>query len=641
MIFIGMILIISCTRKPSNLIINPGFETMAGENPEGWTIKIPDNLKGYQLKTDESEFHSGTKSYKISRIWNYPKKPISLKTGLPLPINPLKNYLLSFWYKTENINEYQQAFRTQFFVECENNPPVTYERKIFNSDQWQQYFILLDIIPGDAKTLDLSFSTALSTKGSIWLDDIEFTEAGKKDVEMFEQWRRQTIPRVIGKVNSKKFDATGFYRVEKAEDRWWLIDPEGNPTWIMATDGRGVRPGPGKPATQTDWFKNEFGTTVDEVNEKIYNIFIEDCGFNSFTGWTADNFARISEKRYNSGHPYLPMSRVLNLSLASDDPDVLAKDRNGNLLNKGNHWVVDPFNPKWRKMAREKAEIMISDYKDKPWFFGWYVDNEIDYAEFFRYIWAEYSSKEFIRILKEKYQTIDKLNQTWSTPDKKCEYTSFDDILSGKPEPAGWDDPSWNDFALFERHLMQEYIDFTYNLVKELDPNHLVISNRLNLGPMPDLYRTLDLWGKYDIVCMNIYPDNNKMGFNEGEIEIMKTLYKGTGRPVMIGEWSVPAIDSKLYEFGVDSMGRPLDWSWPQVLRTQKERGEAYEICVKQLASLDFMIGAGWYRTFDVDTTNRRANRGILDKDFKLYRDLTDAMKKAHADIRNEMELKW
>ncbi|MDQ1297055.1 MAG: hypothetical protein QG611_1034, partial [Bacteroidota bacterium] len=64
-------------------------------------------------------------------------------------------------------------------------------------------------------------------------------------------------------------------------------------------------------------------------------------------------------------------------------------------------------------------------------------------------------------------------------------------------------------------------------------------------------------------------------------------------------------------------------------------------ICVKQLASLDFMIGAGWYRTFDVDTTNRRANRGILDRDFKLYRDLTDAMNKAHADIRNDMELKW
>lgn len=60
---------------------------------------------------------------------------------------------------------------------------------------------------------------------------------------------------------------------------------------------------------------------------------------------------------------------------------------------------------------------------------------------------------------------------------------------------------------------------------------------------------------------MNIYPDNNKIGFNPGEIEIMRKLHEGTGRPIIIGEWSVPAIDSKLYEFGPDPYKRQLDWS--------------------------------------------------------------------------------
>ena len=189
--------------------------------------------------------------------------------------------------------------------------------------------------------------------------------------------------------------------------------------------------------------------------------------------------------------------------------------------------------------------------------------------------------------------------------------------------------------------MLGEYINYTYDLVKELDPNHLIISNRINLDPMPEVYRTIDLWGKYDIVSMNIYPDNNKIGFNPGEIEIMKKLHKGTGKPVMIGEWSVPSIDSGLYEFGVDSLNRPLDWSWPQVLRTQKERGEAYEMCIKQLASLDFMIGAGWFITFDVNTSDRRANRGIMNTSYELYRDLTDAMYKANSDIKKEMELLW
>src|SRR5690606_31834577 len=116
-----------------------------------------------------------------------------------------------------------------------------------------------------------------------------------------------------------------------------------------------------------------------------------------------------------------------------------------------------------------------------------------------------------------------------------------------KPEPLNPEDPKWPDFAAFERKMIGEYINYTYNLVKEVDPNHLVISNRINLDPMPDLYRTIDLWGRYDIVCVNIYPDNNMMGFNSGEIEILKKVHQGTGRPVMIGEWSVPSIDSGLY----------------------------------------------------------------------------------------------
>jgi hypothetical protein len=154
---------------------------------------------------------------------------------------------------------------------------------------------------------------------------------------------------------------------------------------------------------------------------------------------------------------------------------------------------------------------------------------------------------------------------------------------------------------------------------------------------MPHLYRTIDLWEKYDVVCMNIYPDNNLIGFNPGELEIMKKLYEGTKKPVIIGEWSVPAIDSKLYEFGKDSLNRSLDWSWPQVMRTQKERGEVYDICMKQLASLDFMLGAGWFKTQDVNTNDRRANRGLMNGNYELYRELTDQMKRTNEEIARDL----
>jgi len=49
----------SCNQKSPNLVQNPGFETGKGENPDGWFVEESLNAKGFEVGTDESEFHSG------------------------------------------------------------------------------------------------------------------------------------------------------------------------------------------------------------------------------------------------------------------------------------------------------------------------------------------------------------------------------------------------------------------------------------------------------------------------------------------------------------------------------------------------------------------------------------------------------
>src|SRR5690606_11560907 len=98
---------------------------------------------------------------------------------------------------------------------------------------------------------------------------------------------------------------------------------------------------------------------------------------------------------------YLPMTKVLGLASSTRNRNVYARDRDGNVLN-GAHPFPDPFNPEWKQAARVKAERTIAPYRDEPSFMGWYVDNEIDFSELFRYIWAEHSSKEFVRQLQSK-----------------------------------------------------------------------------------------------------------------------------------------------------------------------------------------------------------------------------------------------
>lgn len=618
-----------------NLVPNPGFEESEKDDLSDWTYVIPKQSTSHVMGIDEHEYHSGNRSFRISRVWAYPRKAVELKMAETIELDPAKKYLLSFWYKTSDIVEYGLPFSAQFTIECEQNPTATYSKFISNASQWSQYFILLDNIPRDAKNIRISFHTRVNTKGSIWLDDVEFTEVDEHGVKAFEKWRRQPIPSLAGKKTQERLPATGFFRVEQLESGWTIVDPEGYPFWAMAIAGT-KRPARALPAEENVHSLVHERMTSDAINEIMYSVFMDRCGFNSLAGWSADDYGRLSEERKKENKPYLPMTKVLGLASSTRNRNVYARDRDGNVLN-GAHPFPDPFNPEWKQAARVKAERTIAPYRDEPSFMGWYVDNEIDFSELFRYIWAEHSSKEFVRQLQSKFGDIESLNRAWSSPSRLFDYTSFDSILTEKPEPRDWDDPLWEDFLAFERRMMAEYINYTYALVKELDPNHLVISNRINLDPMPELHRTIDLWSRYDIVCMNIYPDNNMIGFNPGELEIMHKLYEGTGRPLMIGEWSLPSFDSGLYGFGKDSLNRPADWSWPQVLRNEKERAEAYQVCLKQLASLDFMIGAGWFITFDVNTKDRRANRGIMRTNYALYDELVATMKRTHDDIRKHL----
>lgn len=221
----------------------------------------------HEMSTDVTERRSGRQSYRMAGMWTYPRRPAILKTMAPVPIDPGKKYLLSFWYKTRDIEEYPVSLAVQFIVRGDEVFPITYEKRMPNERDWQHYFVLLDHIPPRGTHLELAFHYRPNSKGSIFLDDIAFTEASPGDVGRFEKWRRQPEPKIRGNAIGREFAATGFFRVEKTDDRWWIVDPEGNPTWAMATDGRGPAVGPANPPTQTASFKREYGETTAAVNE--------------------------------------------------------------------------------------------------------------------------------------------------------------------------------------------------------------------------------------------------------------------------------------------------------------------------------------------------------------------------------------
>ena len=110
-------------------------------------------------------------------------------------------------------------------------------------------------------------------------------------------------------------------------------------------------------------------------------------------------------------------------------------------------------------------------------------------------------------------------------------------------------------------------------------------------------------------------------------------------KPIIIGEWSVPAMDSKLYGFGEDPYDRPLDWSWPQVMRSQSERAEVYRTCMLQLASKPYMIGAAWFKVLDVNSPSRRANRGLIDGEHQPYEEMIEVVRETNMEIQEKFNI--
>jgi hypothetical protein len=617
-----------------NFLENPGFEEAVGDEPIAWQRIVDPDTRSCEIGVTRDGAKSGKQAVRIARVWGKNRSGAGIRTSRQIPLDPRATYLLSFWYRTSG-TEYSLPFMADFRVQRKDHDPLLFKRlKISSSPGWRQVFILIDGLPADAVSADLGFTVYMRTRGELLLDDVLLKKADKKDVQLVERWRKQQLPTVTRDAATVAMARSANFRLAEVNGIWWLVQPNGKPTWSIGTMGRYPSEERGSPSMRK-WARQRYSSEAD-YRKGLYGL-VAGWGFNSFEGWTDDEFGPIIEEHYLKGEAYLPMFKVLSLS-RDIDPSLCARDRDGHVKD-GSHAFPDPFNPAWRQHAAQKAASSIEMFRNKPWLVGWFVDNEIDFLDLFRFVWADYSAKEFVSDLETKYKRIEELNRAWTSKYGTYRFESFAEILSKKPEPADWEDPLFADFTAFERRMVREYVDFTYQLVKKADPSRLVISNRINLGPMQDIHRTIDLWARFDLIAMNIYPQNIQHGLSQGELEVIETLHKSTGKPLIISEWGVSAIDSGLYDLNGDPQGRPLDWSWQQIVRTQRERRDIYEACITQFASLGYVVGSHWFTTLDVDTKIRRANRGILDTNHEPYAELVSGMKEVHARLTKRMHL--
>ncbi|MFC1713070.1 beta-agarase [Candidatus Poribacteria bacterium] len=397
-----------------------------------------------------------------------------------------------------------------------------------------------------------------------------------------------------------KLEATGYFRVEKHEDRWWLVDPDGRLFWSHGIDC--VRPSNGTtPITDREYLYAGLPDTDSPFAEfygggswaphnyyegktyKTYNFTSSNLLHKYGQNWN-QIYAEITHRRLRSWG----MNTIANWSsgdiyLMRKTPYVVSIGFGGRKLEGSQgYWgkfrdVFDPsFGTELRKgMSRQKGKSA-----GDPWCIGYFVDNEIAWGDELSLAVAALLSppdqpakRVFIEDLKAKYTTIESLNQVWGT-----EHASWDALLQNREEPDR--KKAYDDLAAFYTKSAEIYFKTCRDAVKEVAPNNLYLGCRFSA--VND--RAVAASAKYcDVISYNFY---------RPAVENVRLPHE-LDMPTIVGEFHFGALDRGMFHTGLG----PVE--------NQEARAKAYATYVSGALQNPWIVGTHWFQYGDQATTGR------------------------------------
>jgi hypothetical protein len=456
------------------------------------------------------------------------------------------------------------------------------------AESWTPFELVLRHPPPGADSVAPCFGLSRYTEGRAWFADLKFNDTANP-VEFPAK-----PPPVTRPSPPAGFPPGARFRLEKSGDAWWLVTPEGRPFWSAGTDAHGFK----KPPE---------GERMADAMRRI--------GFNSLGGWSnVWRWGPVNDRISSEGLPPFAAFVALETSGLPGSCGRLVDPAEQEGPN--DHAFPDPFDPsfetEYRKMVADVAGVCAG----RKWLAGWFIDNERDHDRLDRKVWSGHAGKVFRARLEERYGMIGKLNAAWGSS-----FSSFDDLEAKKPVSALREGRMYGDCREFAREIVKKYVDIAVRTVREADPGALVFSNRFMLGGVTDTLDYLEQYAGCDGITVNIYPSNRAPGIDPDQRAILDRFHQLSGKPVLIGEWSVPALDSRLYE-NPDK----LDFSFPDTVETQVQRARQAACVAMDFYNIPFVVGAHWFTWSDFDSPKRQANRGLFTAKGDPWRELQDAL---------------
>ncbi len=212
-------------------------------------------------------------------------------------------------------------------------------------------------------------------------------------------------------------------------------------------------------------------------------------------------------------------------------PEVLPVDENGQVKKFGSRRHYDHASEIYRQLCKDFVEKMAKRYANHPAVVGWQVDNELGH-EGTTVSYGGASEQRFPNWLKDKYHTLEKLNDAWGNAFWSQNYSDWSQIKAPNLTAVRQANPSHSlDYQRFCSDMIDEFQQLQIDLLREICPSHFITHNFVIFSAESDLYK---LAKNLDFVAWDSYPIGMLEFFATWESEETKTQYARTGHPDLV-----------------------------------------------------------------------------------------------------------
>lgn len=450
-------------------------------------------------------------------------------------------------------------------------------KKAYKEYSGRDYEALLPFVDEFGQYVHAEYCGKISKIGDI-------VKADKREVRDLKKYPGNNSWDIYGGWSAgPKLKASGHFRVEKYNGKWWLVDPMGYLFW-----SHGITCVAGGDGTNIIGREN-FYKSLDLPDGVDSTLFItERDGKKEISYWKLNMYRKwgvnFKEKMVNR-----TISRLKSWNI-----NTIANWSNIDVINtrkipytavihtQYGHNIQDPFAPDFQK----KIERMLdgSSARNDEWCIGYFVDNELKWGNDFHLATMTlqghypFAKKAFKNMMMEKYASLAELNSIWGS-----KFSTWDDWMENDSCYVG----AKEDMVNFTKHMANVYFRIIKEALKAKAPNKLYLGCRFNYGDYsgnPQQRWVVDIAARYcDVVSFNRYAYS---AYSLRPTENMDF-------PMIIGEFHFGGMDRGLLHGGLRYGGN------------QQNRADLYKHYVQDAAQNPWIVGTHWFQYNDQAVTGR------------------------------------